>query len=950
MKNAVIRFLILFLLGLSGYYTYQNLDTYLRAENPLALKTEFRYIFYAVIDQYDNLYCIDRSQKRITKSRHGQLEYIINPGKSRSGSTVIFSDLAVGDDGYLFVKKSTLIKGSVTGEEIVMYPPQNPVRGTIICSREYNGDDKPQSVLGRWWSLHYANGYLYFFIVDDTDRVIFRRLSVKDQTFSDLSFNIPASLLPYRLSGVYPDGVFFSTRRGEIFKVERSGSPVKIYPLDKPEFHSPGTSNQFNHSNNLQSLGEQRTNPVYLGLDSQNRVYFADVSERRICRLNPGAPYRYETVFSEPDWQMQAGTREPLIIKLMSIHLSGNITAIVCDQIAIVKPDGGQRVLSIKDAEYTVLMRLRRCMVWIWPVFFSGSLVLTWIFLYRSLIRKRIFAKQMVIITVVMFLSMLTTSGIILWYFYYNSDNKRTTTFIAQIREKLYSGIDILENDYLDYFNKINKPGDFQSLPYIKLNQFLKMIQGKSNSSIYSIIYKVEKSAENNIFYMCVTDYSYRNPFYPYYPPDSRDREKYNRAVNEDCEEFFPKQRDAEGDYLFFIKPIHNQQGKIIGLYEMGIDKTQLFADQSYIFRYVLIVNLFIFLAGSLIIWFFFQQLLTPLRKLTQGVAEVAAGNLDLAVAVHSGDEMEKLGDGFNTMSANLKDRVQKIEAMRNSYARFVPKQFGEFLQIPDMTDIHLGAQASCEMGIMFSSIRSFYEQLKKQHLTPQESFRFINDFLKRIGPVIPAYGGFISDYMGAGIIALFPYQNDDALKAALEMRRQLEQYNQFRSQSNQPPVDIGIAIHKCPMILGIAGEENRLEGTVISEGVALTETLEKTTAKFGAAILITESMIQSLSNRKDYRYRYVGLISQVSGNEPTPVYDLYDGDIESIRNIKHDTREEFEAGVKLYQQQHFQEAKMRFIDVIKRNNQDEAAKIYFYRCDEYIQKKIPPNWNGSVE
>jgi adenylate cyclase len=950
MKKAAIRFLILFCLGLSGYYTYQNSATYLHPENPAAPQTEFRYIFCAVIDKYDNLYCIDRSKQRITKSRHGQLEYVINPGKRRPGSSVIFSDLAVSDDGYLFVEKTTLIKGSVAGEEIVMYPPQSPVKGTILCSREYHEDDKPQSDLGRWQSLRYADGYLYFFIVDDSDRVIFRRLSVRDHTFSDRQITIPVGLYPYSLTGVYSGPVCFSTRRGEIFTVEGSGPPVKIYPLNQPEIHSPGKPNPLNRSHNPQPPNEPRTNPVYLGLDSENRLYFADVSERRICRLNPKESFLWETVLSEPDWQGQAGTREPLIIKLMSVDLNGNITAIVCDQIVIVKPDTGTRVLNVKEAEYTVRMRIHRCLVWLWPVLFSGSLVAIWIFLYRSLIRKRIFAKQMAIVTVVMLLSMLITSGIILWHFYYNSDNQKTTTFIAQIREKLDSGIDLLEKDYLDSFEQITKPGDFQTEPYCNLKQFLKLIQGKSNPGNYSIIYKVEKSAGNNIFYMLVTDYNYRNPYYPYYPPDSQDREKYDRAVNEDQEEYFPEQKDAEGDYLFFIKPIHDKQGKVSGLYEMGIDKSQLIDEEYYIFRYVIMINLLIFLSGGLVIWISNRQLLVPLQKLTQGVEAIATGNLDLAVAVHSGDEIEKLGIGFNTMAANLKDRVQKIEAMRNSYARFVPKQFGEFLHVPDMTDIQLGAQAACEMGVMFSSIRSFYEQLKKQHLTPQESFRFINDFLKRIGPVIPAHDGFISDYLGAGIIALFPRQNDAALKAALEMRRQLEQYNQFRLQSNQPAVDIGIAIHRCPMILGIAGEENRLEGTVISEGVALAQTLEQATAKFGAAILITESILQSISNRQDYQYRYMGLISWAGGNEPTPVYDLYQGDIESIRRIKHDTREEFEAGVKLYQQQQFQEAKIRFINVIKRNNQDEAAKIYFFLCDEFTHNKIPPNWNGSVE
>ena len=92
-------------------------------------------------------------------------------------------------------------------------------------------------------------------------------------------------------------------------------------------------------------------------------------------------------------------------------------------------------------------------------------------------------------------------------------------------------------------------------------------------------------------------------------------------------------------------------------------------------------------------------------------------------------------------------------------------------------------------MSVLFSDIRDFTAIAEGN--SPENNFKFINDYLKRMGPVIRDHNGFIDKYIGDGILALFEHA-DDAVRAGLAMIAELENFNRERSE----PVEIGIGIH----------------------------------------------------------------------------------------------------------------------------------------------------------
>ena len=69
-------------------------------------------------------------------------------------------------------------------------------------------------------------------------------------------------------------------------------------------------------------------------------------------------------------------------------------------------------------------------------------------------------------------------------------------------------------------------------------------------------------------------------------------------------------------------------------------------------------------------------------------------------------------------------------------------------------------------------------------------------------------------------------------------------------------------------------------------------------------------------------------------------LYDVFDGDEETTRRLKEETREPFEKGVALFCSHQYYEARLLFIEVLKKHRRDKAAKNYLYLCDTYYRQE----------
>ncbi len=73
----------------------------------------------------------------------------------------------------------------------------------------------------------------------------------------------------------------------------------------------------------------------------------------------------------------------------------------------------------------------------------------------------------------------------------------------------------------------------------------------------------------------------------------------------------------------------------------------------------LLVAGIILSVAASLVLA---RRMVTPIQALQAGAARIGAGELDQRIAVRTGDELEALGDQFNSMAAQLKESYAGLE------------------------------------------------------------------------------------------------------------------------------------------------------------------------------------------------------------------------------------------------------------------------------------------------
>ena len=89
---------------------------------------------------------------------------------------------------------------------------------------------------------------------------------------------------------------------------------------------------------------------------------------------------------------------------------------------------------------------------------------------------------------------------------------------------------------------------------------------------------------------------------------------------------------------------------------------------------------------------------------------------------------------------------------------------------------------------------------------------------------------------------------------------------------------------------------------------------------------------------QEKYHSRFLGFVYNSYTRRVEKIYDVYDGDIESTKQAKNQTKQQFERGVELFCIRKFMEARTQFVSVLKQNHADAAAREYLYLCIQYYQ------------
>ncbi|GAB2182515.1 hypothetical protein DLREEDagrD3_27380 [Denitratisoma sp. agr-D3] len=267
------------------------------------------------------------------------------------------------------------------------------------------------------------------------------------------------------------------------------------------------------------------------------------------------------------------------------------------------------------------------------------------------------------------------------------------------------------------------------------------------------------------------------------------------------------------------------------------------------------------------------------------------------------------------------------------AYDRFVPHQFLELLGKPSIVDVALGDHVEKELTLLFSDIRDF--TTLSESILPAENFRFINSYLSTMEPVVARNAGIVDKFIGDGIMALFPGSADDAVRAGIEMLRQLADYNMGRARAGYVPVRIGIGVNTGLVMMGTVGGHNRMDSTVIGDSVNLASRLEGLTKNYGIPLIISEHTFHSLADRSRYSIRFLDRLQVKGRYQAQSVYEVFDADPEPLWIAKKQTQKLFEEALAYFHMGHPELARPRLEDCLKVAPDDRVVRSYLDRCTE---------------
>ncbi|MDX2250108.1 MAG: ATP-binding protein [Bacteroidia bacterium] len=285
------------------------------------------------------------------------------------------------------------------------------------------------------------------------------------------------------------------------------------------------------------------------------------------------------------------------------------------------------------------------------------------------------------------------------------------------------------------------------------------------------------------------------------------------------------------------------------------------------------------------------------------------------------------------------------LQQINRATSRFVPNEFIKTLGHSSITEVRLGDNIAREVTVFFSDIRDY--TTLSESMTPDDNFRFVNAYARRMGPFIHSNHGFVNQYLGDGIMALFQQSPSDAVAAAIGMQTEIRNYNQYRLTKKRRPLRVGMGLHNGPLIMGIIGDQQRSEASIIADTVNIASRLEGLTKYYGVNILLSEVCYAQLDENMQTACRFLGLVQVKGKKEPLGIYECLEGDAAEIKELKMATLSNFETGVRQFIAGDMTAAAETFRAVLAIHPDDSTAQHLLIRSYHYMRTTLPQHWVG---
>lgn len=269
----------------------------------------------------------------------------------------------------------------------------------------------------------------------------------------------------------------------------------------------------------------------------------------------------------------------------------------------------------------------------------------------------------------------------------------------------------------------------------------------------------------------------------------------------------------------------------------------------------------------------------------------------------------------------------------------FIPKRKLDILQIDgtyDEAEQRLKKPSSFNTTVIRMGLPDIMDRHDENALI--QLFEQLSEWVESVLPAFIEWGAVV-DRFGEDGVQLFFMDSDSgavgAVGAAIQVREKL-----LKSESMWKDMTFGLTYGS--VILGVLGGMGYYSVMSMSYVEYISQLLQQSAKKYSASILVTEQLLEhDPSIKSKYTHRLLGKFYFSGIDKAIKIYDFYDGDEITVRTAKRKTALLFEKGVSLFLAEDFVQARSYFIEVIKANRKDKAARAYLSLCDSF--RENPP-------
>ncbi|MFZ4404472.1 MAG: adenylate/guanylate cyclase domain-containing protein [Pseudobdellovibrionaceae bacterium] len=199
-----------------------------------------------------------------------------------------------------------------------------------------------------------------------------------------------------------------------------------------------------------------------------------------------------------------------------------------------------------------------------------------------------------------------------------------------------------------------------------------------------------------------------------------------------------------------------------------------------------------------------------------------------------------------------LKSLMSQSEANNNmteNLSRFFSPQVADMIRSGEL-EIKAGKGNKKKASVLFLDLRAFTKV--SQSMDPDHVMSLLNEYHKRVIPIILRNNGVVDKFLGDGVLAHFGaiVENNTHAKNCMntieEILFEMDSWNYDRRRNAQPEIEVNMAADSGLIIFGATGDKDRLEMTIIGSAVNTAAKLEKHNKQLKSTIAITEALMKA--------------------------------------------------------------------------------------------------------